>query len=319
MLIFTLDQAIAEFFNHCLYEKNLSVKTIRFYRIDLQQFCHYIETNRFPFEIQLIDKTHLKGYLKILAPWKPKTIKRKIATLKALFNYLEYEDHILVNPMRKIKIKIKEPLMLPKALTLEESSTMLKQAYASITFTDKNKYKYLEAIRNAVVIELLFATGARVSEIADLKLSALNLQAGTVTIFGKGGKQRIIQICNQDTLSTLGVYCELFKEKIKAADNFLLINRLDKKLSDQSIRFLTRNLAVSVNSSKKVTPHVFRHTFATLLLENDVDIKYIQSLLGHSSIMTTQIYTQVNLEKQKQILSEKHPRMGYSMALEQCE
>ncbi|HZY36199.1 MAG TPA: tyrosine-type recombinase/integrase [Mucilaginibacter sp.] len=317
--MFTIDQAIIEFFNHCVYEKNLSSKTIKFYGIDLQQFCCFMETNAYPSEIQLIDKMQLKHYLKVLARWKPKTIKRKIATLKALFNYLEYEDYIPVNPMRKIKIKIKEPLMLPKALTLEESSTMLKQVYASVTLTDKSKYKYLEAIRNAVVIELLFATGARVSEIADLKLTALNLEAGTVTIFGKGGKQRIIQICNRDTLSTLTVYCELFKDKIKAADDFLLINRLDKKMSDQSIRFLTKNLAISVNSNKKVTPHVFRHTFATLLLENDVDIKYIQSLLGHSSIMTTQIYTQVNLGKQKQILSEKHPRMGYSMALERCE
>ena len=249
--MFTLNQAIAEFFSHCLYEKNLSAKTIRFYGIDLQQFCHYIETNEFPTEIQLIDKTHLKGYLKVLADRKPKTIKRKVATLKALFNYLEYEDHILVNPIRKIKIKIKEPLMLPKALTLEESSTMLKQVYNAIMLTDKSKYKYLEAIRNAVVIELLFATGARVSEIADLKVTALNLEAGTVTIFGKGGKQRIIQICNRDTLSTLVVYCELFKDKIKAANDFLLINRLDKKLSDQSIRFLTKSLAISVNSTKK--------------------------------------------------------------------
>src|ERR1700733_14625459 len=122
----TINQAIAEFFNHCVYEKNLSLKTIKFYRIDLRQFCQYIENNEFPSEIQLLDKTHLKGYLKVLAPWKPKTIKRKIATLKALFNYLEYEDQIQVNPMRKIKIKIKEPLMLPKALTLEEASTMLK-------------------------------------------------------------------------------------------------------------------------------------------------------------------------------------------------
>ncbi|MCR8560416.1 tyrosine-type recombinase/integrase [Mucilaginibacter sp. BJC16-A38] len=312
----TLKQAIAEFFNHCLYEKNLSSKTIKFYTIDLQQFRSYMEANAFPIEIKLVDKTYLKGYLKVLACWKPKTIKRKIATLKALFNYLEYEDHIPVNPMRKIKIKIKEPLMLPKAMTSEESSAILDHVYTAIKTTDKSKYQYLEAVRNAAVIELLFATGARVSEIADLKLNALNLEAGTVTIYGKGGKQRMIQICNKDTLATLSVYCELFKNKIEAADSFLLINRLDKKLSDQSIRFLTKSLAVSTKSSKKVTPHVFRHTFATLLLENDVDIKYIQALLGHSSIMTTQIYTQVNLEKQKQILTEKHPRMGYSMALE---
>ena len=191
--MFTLYQAITEFFNHCLYEKNLSPKTIKFYGIDIRQFCQYIESNELPSEIQLIDKSHLKDYLKVLSSWKPKTTKRKIATLKALFNYLEYEDHIKVNPMRKIKIKIKEPHMLPKALTLEESAAILEQVYSYTTLTDKNKYQYLEAVRNAVVIELLFATGARVSEIADLKLSAVNLQAGTVTIFGKEGSKGLFK------------------------------------------------------------------------------------------------------------------------------
>jgi integrase/recombinase XerD len=119
-----------------------------------------------------------------------------------------------------------------------------------------------------------------------------------------------------DTLHTLSIYCQLFADKIAANGGYLLINRLDNKLSDQSIRILVSGLAFSARISKKVTPHVLRHTFATLLLENDVDIKYIQSLLGHSSIMTTQIYTQVNLEKQKQILAEKHPRMGFSMAMQ---
>lgn len=311
----TLKQATAEFFNHCQYEKNLSSKTIKFYRIDLSQFSDQMKLNQFPSLVGQIDKTHLKEYLKFLSQWKPKTIKRKIATLKALFNYLEFEDHILANPIRKLKIKIKEPALLPKALTSNEASELLKKVYASIPQAENKKYGYLEAIRNAVVIELLFATGARVSEIADLRHNAIDLQAGTVTIFGKGGKQRMIQICNPDTLFTLKTYCHLFQEKIVATGGYLLINRFNNKLSDQSIRILVGSLAASAKINKKVTPHVFRHTFATLLLENDVDIKYIQSLLGHSSIMTTQIYTQVNLEKQKKILAEKHPRMNFSMAM----
>jgi integrase/recombinase XerD len=263
-----------------------------------------------------IDKTHLKGFLKELSGWKPKTIKRKIATLKALFNYLEFEDHIMANPVRKLRIKIKEPALLPKALNAAESNDLLKKAYASILPKDKSTYAYLEALRNTVVIELLFATGARVSEIANLRLNALDLRSGTVTIHGKGGKQRLIQLCNPDTLHTLRTYCQLFDDKINATGGYLLVNRLGSKLSDQSIRILVTGLASSAEINKKVTPHVLRHTFATLLLENDVDIKYIQSLLGHSSIMTTQIYTQVNLEKQKQILAKKHPRMGFSMAMQ---
>ena len=315
----TFKDAMTEFFNHCRYEKNLSTKTLKFYEIDLLQFQAFLELNEFPLLIVTIDKSHLKAYLKEISGWKPKTIKRKIATIKALFNYLEFEDHIVVNPLRKLRIKIKEPALLPKALNFAESNELLKKVYACALPLDKSKYAYLEALRNTVVIELLFATGARVSEIANLKRNAIDLQSGTVTIHGKGGKQRMIQLCNPDMLDTLTAYCQLFEAKISAEGGHLLINRLNHKLSDQSIRILVANLAQAAKINKKVTPHVLRHTFATLLLENDVDIKYIQSLLGHSSIMTTQIYTQVNLEKQKQILAEKHPRMNFSMALKRAD
>jgi integrase/recombinase XerD len=312
----TIKQATTEFINHCQYEKNLSSKTIKFYNIDLLQFQNFLEQNQHPESVVQIDKSHLKEHLKILSQWKPKTIKRKIATLKALFNYLEFEDHIVVNPMRKMKIKIKEPALLPKALTANEAGSLLKKVYAAVQLTDKCKYSYLEAVRNIAVVELLFATGARVSEIANLNRNSLDLDAGTVTIYGKGGKQRMVQLCNQDTLFILSTYCDLYHDKIDSAGGHLLINRFNNKLSDQSIRILVNNLAVNAKISKKVTPHVLRHTFATLLLENDVDIKYIQALLGHSSIMTTQIYTQVNLEKQKSILTKKHPRMAFSMTMD---
>jgi integrase/recombinase XerD len=312
----TLKQATTEFFNHCQYEKNLSPKTVKFYRIDLLQFSTFMELNEYPATVGQIDKNHLKDYLKVLSQWKPKTIKRKIATLKTLFNYLEFEDHIPANPIRKLKIRIKEPTLLPKALTAGEASDLLRLVYTTILPANKDKYSYLEAIRNTVVIELLFATGARVSEIANLRRNALDLEAGSITIYGKGGKQRMIQLCNSDTLFTLRTYCQLYQDKIAASGGYLLINRFGSKLSDQSIRILVSSLADHAKITKKVTPHVLRHTFATLLLENDVDIKYIQSLLGHSSIMTTQIYTQVNLEKQKQILAEKHPRMAFSMTMQ---
>lgn len=307
---------MTEFFHHCQYEKNLSAKTIRCYQIDLVQFSTFIESKRFPLVVNAIDKTHLKAYLKKISEWKPKTVKRKIATLKALFNYLEFEDYIVANPLRKVKIKIKEPVLLPRALTLLESVAILKSIYASISDKKKSTYSYLAALRNIVVIELLFATGARVSEIADLRRNALDLESGKLIIMGKGGKQRMIQICNQDTLNALKVYCELTENKSVVSGDFLLFNRLGNKLSDQSIRIMVGNLANKAKIVKKVTPHFFRHTFATLLLENDVDIKYIQSMLGHSSIVTTQIYTHVNLEKQKQILAEKHPRMNFSLAVQ---
>ncbi|QQL50258.1 tyrosine-type recombinase/integrase [Mucilaginibacter ginkgonis] len=309
-----LKQAITDFSNHCRYEKNLSLKSIRCYEIDLLQFTKFIEAQNFPSQINCIDKIHFKAYLKELSRWKPKTVKRKVATLKAMFNYLEFEDLIISNPLRKIKIQIKEPQFLPKALTLLESHALLSKTYDFLADKKRSAYSYQEALRNTAVIELLFATGARVSEISGLLHSSVDLESGLVTFFGKGGKQRMIQICNLDVLKILRAYCKHSKNNLSDG-KFLLVNRLGNKLSDQSIRILVRNLASKANITKRVTPHMLRHTFATLLLENNVDIKYIQSMLGHSSIMTTQIYTHVSLEKQKQILADKHPRMNFSLSI----
>lgn len=310
----TLQESIQSFLQHCKYEKNLSDKTIVFYKLDLAQFSAFIKLHNYPESIHEISKNHLKHYVRNISDWKIKTIKRKIASLKAMFNYLEYEDVIATNPVRRIKINLKEAVSLPKALTKQEIETMILETYQAISLAPRSKYAYWEKIRNATVIELLFSTGARVSEIANLTLKDLNISSGVLKLKGKGNKERIIQICNNDTLALISVYMDLFHEKIDASGGFLLVNRLGNKLSDQSIRNLVHAIAVKTKISKKVTPHTFRHSFATLLLENDVDIKYIQSMLGHSSIITTQIYTQVNVQKQKQLLTDKHPRKDFVLA-----
>ncbi|MDR3680516.1 MAG: tyrosine-type recombinase/integrase [Flavipsychrobacter sp.] len=311
----SLAQSINNFLQHCRYEKNLSDKTIYFYRLDLTQFTSFIEKNNYPVVIQEIDKVHLKHYLRDISNWKIKTVKRKVASLKAMFNYLEYEDTIITNPIRRIRISLKEASTLPKALSKQEIRLIFDEAYKAVTTTPKTKFAYLEKIRNAVVIELLFSTGARVSEIVSLKLQDIDSETKGLILKGKGDKERIIQICNSDTWSLIETYIALFYDKIVASGSHLLINRLGNRLSDQSIRNMVRTISVKANVNKKVTPHTFRHSFATLLLENDVDIKYIQSMLGHSSIVTTQIYTQVNKEKQRQILTDKHPRMSFSMSV----
>jgi integrase/recombinase XerD len=309
----TTEKAITEFLFHCRFEKNLAPKTIKFYSIDLRQFTDFLRTGNYSSFIDEIDKMILKSYLQELYKWKPKTVKRKVATLKALFNYLEFEDIINANPLRKIRIKIKEPLALPKALDKMEAEQILKAAYSSLDTAPRGKYAYLEKLRNTAVIELLFATGARVSEIADLQVEDINLETGALRIKGKGDKERIIHVCNPGTLLTLKNYAKIFTERIAFNNGNFWVNRLNTKLSDQSVRALVRNISKEAEINKRVTPHTFRHTFATLLLENDVDIKYIQSMLGHSTILTTQIYTQVNQEKQRLILSEKHPRHEWTL------
>lgn len=310
----TLTKAIDHFLVHCRIEKNLSPKTIKAYQIDLKQVHSFFCEKSYSKEVNSVSKVELRNYLESIGSLKPKSIKRKIATLKALFNFLEFEDMIITNPLRKMRIRIREEKKLPRVLNIQEMGSLFRSAYASNIIrenTPKN-YSYFESLRNIVIVELLFATGARVSEIANLKDGQINVDSGEVRIKGKGNKERVIQICNPETLSVLRHYRVISIERIRSTDDYFLINRFNNKISDQSIRNLVRNLAKKADIQTYVTPHVFRHSFATLLLEKDVDIKYIQSLLGHSSIMTTQLYTHVNREKQKQILQDKHPRREFS-------
>lgn len=309
----TLNNAIREFLLHCSIEKNLSSKTLKAYGTDLQQFLVFMKDKETVIDIS---KHDLRDYLGSLSLLKPRSIKRKVATIKALFNFLEFEDKILSNPFRKMRIKIKEPQKLPTVMDIQEIIKIFKRSYqVKSSIGDEKSYSFFEAIRNIVVLELLFTTGARVSEIAGLKKECINLHSGSVMIRGKGDKERIIQICNRETIGILQHYYTLFEKNIRDSGGWFLINRYRQKLSDQSIRHMVKKTALSAGLSKKITPHIFRHSFATLLLEKDVDIKYIQSLLGHSSIMTTQIYTHVNRKRQRQILKAKHPRKDFSMSM----
>lgn len=306
----TILTAIREFLLHCHFEKNLSPKTLKAYSIDLHQFTAFLNGKKV---ITDIAKQDIRDYLASLSALKPKSVKRKIASAKAMFNFLEFEDTIILNPFRKMRIKIKEPQKLPSVLDIQDVVKIFKTSYRKKT-EQKNmdSYSYRESVRNIVVLELLFTTGARVSEIANLKKEFISVHSGNVTIKGKGNKERIIQICNKETIAILRYYNSLFEKQIEASGDWFLVNRFNKKLSDQSIRNMVKKMAGQAGLTQRVTPHVFRHTFATLLLEKDVDIKYIQSLLGHSSIITTQIYTHVNRAKQKQILRSKHPRKDFN-------
>ncbi len=307
----TLQQATKAFLGHCQYEKNLDPKTIKAYGIDLKQLQAFLTKKDYPDRVTSINKSMLRDYIQSLSGVKPKTLKRKIASGKALFNFLEFEDIIPVNPFRKMKIHIREPKNLPGVMNIHEVEKIIQSAYkAKHNETALESYAYAEAVRNIAVIELLFATGARVSEISRLKAEYMDLHIGQIKVRGKGNKERIIQVCNKEALQALRDYYKCFHKKIKSGGGYFFINRFHQRLSEQSIRFLVKKHAKTAGLERRITPHAFRHSFATLLLEEDVDIKYIQHLLGHSSIVTTQIYTHVNSEKQKQIL-KKHPRKSF--------
>jgi integrase/recombinase XerD len=304
-----LQEVIKDFLFHCRVEKNLSDLTLKAYKLDLKQFHGYLCTHKKPKEIGLIDKHVLRDFIQqIMKINKVKTVKRKIATLKALFSYLEFEDRLLVNPFRKMRIKLKEPLQLPGVMTLEEIKSIFQAAYREKNeYSDLSIYSYKCIVRDIAVMEMLFATGIRVSELCNLKKVHVDLKGEYIKVNGKGSRERVVQICNAEIISLLQEYLIHFHPASSDFTHFF-INRLGKRLSSQSVRFMIRKYAKMSRINRAITPHMFRHTFATLLLEEDVDIRYIQHLLGHSTITTTQMYTHITHHKQKEILSTHHPR-----------
>lgn len=298
-----IETQIKNYLSHCKYEKNLNSKTLKAYETDLRQYAKFTQTKGTTYS-----KESLQLYIVHLQnSYKVKSVKRKIASLKAFFNYLEYEELLEANPFSKIRIKLHEPFLLPRTIPLSVVDMILRCAYQKKAADVKGTAKYRSDLRDIAVLELLFATGMRVSELCSLRPEFVNLVEGTVKIYGKGSKERIIQIGNEDVLAAVRAYYRVFSDSIESSGCFF-VNRLGHQLSDQSVRFMIKKYTELARIDLHITPHMFRHAFATLLLEEDVDIRYIQQLLGHSSIMTTQIYTHVASKKQRDILIAKHPR-----------
>jgi integrase/recombinase XerD len=302
-----LEREISNYLYHCEFQKKLNQKSIKAYSIDLGQFA-----GSQPIKEQGLTKVGICAYITNLhKQCAPKTAKRKLASLRALLNYLEFEEIIDVSPLRKIKTKFQEPKALPKTIPLKAIQQLLVASHAECNHA-KTEYGKFATMRDAVIIEALFATGMRVSELCSLKSNDVDLNTGCIHITGKGAKERIIQIGNAEVLDALRKYHNANTTRINKG-GFFFVNRLSSRISEQSVRFMLQNICLKASVSFKITPHMFRHSFATLLLEEDVDIRYIQRMLGHSSIQTTQIYTQVTTKKQHQILTTKHPRNKISL------
>lgn len=298
----TLNCCIVEYVEYCNYRKRLDSKTLKAYRIDLKQYEDFCSGLSDCFSKDTVDD-FITGLHK---RYKPKTVKRKIASLKAFFHYMEYKEVLCDNPFAKLDIRFREAKLLPKTIPFHSIQAFLSAIYAQKEKA-KSEYQRQCCIRDIAVMELLFATGMRISELCSLKPSDIDLESNNILIYGKGAKERMIQLGNWEVISALVQYRETFREDIVACGYFF-VNRLQHKLSDQSVRFMINHYAELAGITQHITPHMFRHSFATLLLEQDVDIRYIQRMLGHSSISTTEIYTHVSNAKQKDILVRKHPR-----------
>lgn len=296
---------IENFLIHCKNQKRLDSKTLKAYQIDLKQFASVM-----PDTVSDITPSLLEQHIAMLHhAYMPRTVKRKIATAKALFHYMEFKDYITINPFNKLQIRFREPFILPKTIPLPIVEKFLATIYKQRSYA-KTRFQQRNALRDIAVIEFLFATGVRISELCSLKPENINLDDYSFLIYGKGSKERQLQIGNTEVCNILKKYCNEFQTEIHMCNHFF-VNQSGTPLSDQSVRRMIRKYTELAAIDLHITPHMFRHTFATSLLEADVDIRYIQEMLGHSSIHITEIYTHVSMHKQRDILTTKHPRKDF--------
>lgn len=304
-----LQNHIENYLEYCSTQKRLDKKTLKAYRIDLRQFFEQISIT----ETAELTSTILETYVAELhQQYAPKTVKRKIASIKALFHYLEYKEIIDQNPFSKLQIRFREPIILPKTIPLHTIETLLNTLYNQY-YNASSNYKKKNSLRDIAVIELLFATGIRISELCTIPYQNIDLQNNVIVIKGKGAKERLIHICDDHVITALDKYHSEYDNEIHSCGYFF-VNSIGNRLSDQSVREMINKYCHIADIQQHITPHMFRHSFATLLLEEDVDLRYIQTMLGHSSINVTEIYTHVTMSKQKDILESKHPRKNMNIS-----
>jgi integrase/recombinase XerD len=309
----TVAEAIDSFLFHCRYEKNLSPRTLSAYDTDLRQFAAALSADEAA-DVARLGKTELRAYIqRLFEPYREKTVKRKVATLKAFFGYLERDETIAVTPFRKMEVKIKETRRVPRTIPFSEVERLFQYLYAQRGGAARSVIEEFTLLRDTAVLEAIFATGARVSEICHLALDDVDLDAGWVRILGKGARERVVQICDASIIAALRAYVSQ-RHAVAPCDTYFFLNRHGRRLTEQSVRTLLRACASRAGVDGPVRPHLLRHSVATLLLEEGVDIRHIQHLLGHSSIATTQIYTHVNARNQREVLAARHPRRRLSIA-----
>jgi len=290
--------AASAFIRHCQSIRKLSPHTTRAYELDLAGFTQFLGKRA---AVATCDKTVIHNYVRHLfdvRTLKESSVKRHLATLRSMFRWLEEDDQLAEDPFRGARIRIRMPKRLPRVIARADLRRLLLHEQPP-SFADLTAY---------VATELLFATGMRVSELAGLLDAAVDVDDGTITIIGKGNRQRRVYVPD-DIKSLLRDYRTARDRSPSTAETFLVNSRGDAA-SPQMIRRLVRLHGERSEVRDRVTPHMFRHSVATYLLEEGVDIRYVQRLLGHRSISTTEMYTQVADAALKVRITEKHPRRG---------
>lgn len=283
-------------------EKNFSKHTIRAYESDVLSFLLWLDNT----SIEETNHTKLKEYLIFIQRfnYSKTTLSRKIAAIRTFYRFLYRERIIDTNPANSVQAP-KRNKNLPKFLSANEIEQILNNI----------KIETPAGYRNRVILELLYATGMRISELSNLNFSSLNLAENEITVMGKGAKERIVLVSSRakdflqkyiDNVRFMVVEDGLPPEQNE--DSPVFINKTGYRLQPQSVRAAINDIVKKIELPKKVTPHIFRHSFATKLLENGADLRVVQELLGHASISNTQIYTHISTERLKEVYDKSHPR-----------
>ncbi len=298
-----MDANIDQFLNYLVVEKGLSENTLSAYAQDLKKFSSFLNKKKTaPVSIDISQVTR-NEILSFLADLRAKTlsdasIARMLSSLRTFFKFLTFEGRLNHNPLAQIDSP-KKAKSLPKVLHFSEVEALLN-------LTKGNKP---EALRDDVMLELLYATGLRVSELITLPLEALNLEAGYLIARGKGNKERIVPMGECARKKLLDYLASVRPQLLKKqTDPSLFLSRLGKKMSRQAFWKKLKVYARRAGIQKEVSPHMLRHSFASHLLEGGADLRALQMMLGHADISTTQIYTHVARERLKEIHKAAHPR-----------
>lgn len=283
------------------FEKNLSPASIVAYEQDLKKLDQFLDLSAYEQRLQELDLKHLQDFLKLLNEWglSSSSQARIISGIKTFFNYLVTEEILAKNPAMLLNMP-KLGQKLPTVLDYEEIEALIE----AIDHSTK------EGLRNRAILEVLYACGLRVSELTHLKISNLHLEVGYVRVIGKGNKERLIPIGEQ-AIKHLKFYLHERQQQHNIhpdSRDIVFLNRRGKQLTRNMIFIIIKELAKSINLQKNISPHTFRHSFATHLIEGGANLRVIQELLGHSSITTTELYTHLDTQYLQETLQTFHPR-----------
>lgn len=293
-----MEEYIEMFIEYIRNVRKYSDYTETNYLIDLEEFNNYLNNNKLKFNN--LNYNQVVKYTKYLSEEKhlvSTSISRHLSAIKSFYNFLLEQEIVESNPF-KILSNPKKQIKLPNYMKYSEIEEMINSIDDSIL-----------GIRNKLILELLFATGARVGEVVNIKLNDIDIINHEIKVRGKGNKDRIVYF-NDHTEESLNNYLNNSRELLlnNKKSDYLLINHIGTRLTDRGIRDIIDKIILKTSINKKITPHMFRHTFATMLLNEGCELKSVQELLGHVNLSTTAIYTHVTNDHIKDIYLNAHPR-----------